>query len=277
MEIIMENSQKINLLLKKAPGSYRFDELRMILEVLRGESGCPWDREQTHKSLRRDLIEETYEVVEAIDLDDDVLMREELGDLILQPVFHARIAEEEGKYNIDDVINDICEKLIHRHPHVFGNVSAETSAEVLKNWDAIKVEEKQRITVSSQLRAVPACFPALMRAQKIGKKAKCFDFNSPDEVLLKLDEEKNEVISAMEQDDREQIFDEVGDLLFTAVSLARKLGVDAEEALTHSTEKFLGRFELLEAECAGLGVDMQSASMKELDEIWDNIKHKNEN
>ena len=134
---------------------YRFDDLVRVVEILRSDIGCPWDREQDHKSIRNDFIEETYEVIEAIDTEDPVLLREELGDVLLQVVFHARIEEQEGRFDITDVANDICVKLIHRHPHVFGEVQVKDSAQVLQNWDAIKSEEKQRISVTDKLRAIP--------------------------------------------------------------------------------------------------------------------------
>jgi tetrapyrrole methylase family protein/MazG family protein len=264
--------EKIEYLAKKGDG-YTFDDLCLLTDVLRGEGGCPWDREQTHKSIRKDLIEETYEVIEAIDNEDPVLMQEELGDLLLQVTFHAQIEKEEGKAGIDGVVNDICVKLIHRHPHVFGSVVAETSEAVLDNWDKIKVEEKHRDTLTSQLNAIPKQLPALMRAQKVGKKVSFFDFADADEVMAKLYEESNEVKSAIASADAAAIDEEVGDLLFTAVSLARKLGVNAEEALGRATDKFIDRFSRLEAETEKQGADIREMSMSELDAIWDRIKH----
>ena len=148
-----------------------FFSLVRIMALLRAEDGCPWDREQTHESIRANMIEETYEVIEAIDNNDPVLLREELGDALLQIVFHARISEEAGEFNVEDVIHDICAKLIHRHPHIFGNVQADTSEQVLSNWEAIKTEEKQRIGLSGTLNSIPPALPALMRAQKMVKKS----------------------------------------------------------------------------------------------------------
>ena len=159
-------------------GKYTVDDLRLIMKELRSEHGCPWDREQDHKSIRRDFIEETYEVIEAIDTEDPVLLREELGDVLLQVVFHTEIEKENGVFDIKDVANDICVKLIHRHPHVFGDVIAETSDKVLQNWEVIKSEEKERITITDKLRSIPPMLPALMRAEKVGKKASCFDFSN---------------------------------------------------------------------------------------------------
>ena len=262
------------LLEKNAP--YTFDDLVTVVELLRSEGGCPWDMEQTHKSIRNDFIEETYEVIEAIDTEDPVLLREELGDVLLQVVFHARIEQENDVFGMAEVSNDICAKLIHRHPHVFGTVEVENSAEVLKNWEAIKGEEKQRVTVTDKLRAIPPMYPALMRAQKVGKKAACFDFGSADEVYKKLDEEIAEVKAAAASGDQAAVEEELGDLLLTVTSLARKLGVKSEEALFHATNKFIDRFEKVENAVMEAGKDMETLTMAELDEIWDGIKHKHD-
>lgn len=262
------------LLEKTTP--YTFDDLVTVVELLRSEGGCPWDMEQTHKSIRNDFIEETYEVIEAIDTEDPVLLREELGDVLLQVVFHARIEQEQDVFGMAEVSNDICAKLIHRHPHVFGTVEVENSAEVLKNWEAIKGEEKQRVTVTDKLRAIPPMYPALMRAQKVGKKAACFDFGSADEVYKKLDEEIAEVKAAAASGDQAAVEEELGDLLLTVTSLARKLGVKSEEALFHATNKFIDRFEKVENAVLDAGKDMETLTMAELDEIWDGIKHQHD-
>ena len=260
------------LLEKTAP--YTFDDLVTVVELLRSEGGCPWDMEQTHKSIRNDFIEETYEVIEAIDTEDPVLLREELGDVLLQVVFHARIEQENDVFGMAEVSNDICAKLIHRHPHVFGTVEVENSAEVLKNWEAIKGEEKQRVTVTDKLRAIPPMYPALMRAQKVGKKAACFDFGSTEEVYAKLDEEIAEVKAAAASGNQAAVEEELGDLLLTVTSLARKLGVKSEEALYHATNKFIDRFEKVENAVMEAGKDMETLTMAELDAIWDGIKHR---
>ena len=264
--------EKVRYLLEKN-SPYTFDDLVTVVELLRSEGGCPWDMEQTHKSIRNDFIEETYEVIEAIDTEDPVLLREELGDVLLQVVFHARIEQEQDVFGMEEVSNDICAKLIHRHPHVFGTVEVENSAEVLKNWEAIKGEEKQRVTVTDRLRAIPPMYPALMRAQKVGKKAACFDFGSADEVYKKLDEEIAEVKAAAETGDQAAVEEELGDLLLTVTSLARKLGVKSEEALVHATNKFIDRFEKVENAVIAAGKDMDTLTMAELDAIWDTIKH----
>ena len=252
---------------------YDFDDLVTIVQILRSENGCPWDMEQDHHSIRNDLIEETYEVIEAIDTENAELLREELGDVMLQVVFHARIEEEEGRFDVDDVANDICAKLVHRHPHVFGNVEADTSAQVLSNWEKIKSEEKSRVTVSDKLRAIPPMLPALMRATKVGKKASCFDFETTEAVMDKLTEEMVEVSEAMEAEDKAGIEEEIGDLLLTVTSLCRKLDVDAEVALNRATDKFISRFDRIEKEVLEQGKDIKSMTMPELDAIWDKIKH----
>ena len=268
----MTTEKKIEMLLSKE--RYCFDDLVVLVEVLRSDKGCPWDREQTHKSIRKDLIEETYEVVEAIDTDDPALLREELGDLMLQVVFHAGIEAEEGRFTIDDVANDICAKLIHRHPHVFGDVVAENTDKVLSNWEIIKSEEKSRNTVTDKLRAIPAMLPALMRAEKVGKKAKCFDFSDADEVLDKVSEELVELSDAICSEDKNDIEEEMGDLLLSITSLCRKLGIEPEVALNRATDKFIDRFEVVEKEVISRNMTMEDTSNEELNQIWDEIKHK---
>ena len=254
-------------------GGYTFYDLVEIMKILRGEGGCPWDREQTHMSIRKNLIEETYEVVEAIDNDDPVLMCEELGDLILQAVFHAQMSAEEGRFDINDVCNGICEKLIVRHPHIFSDAVADTSYEVLKNWDAIKQQTKHQKTVTEKLNAIPPSLPALMRACKAGEKAAKvgFDFPTPGDAMKKVYEEAREVETA----DSDAVSEEIGDLLFAAVNVARKHGVDPEEALYRATDKFIGRFSAVEKAASESGRRMEELSMAELDGIWDGVKAEN--
>jgi tetrapyrrole methylase family protein/MazG family protein len=274
MNILTDNErqEKISRLLNTQ--KYDFDDLVEIVTVLRSNGGCPWDKEQTHKSLRRDFIEETYEVIEAIDTEDPKLLREELGDVMLQVVFHADIEHEEGRFDIDDVANDICVKLIHRHPHVFGELKLDNSADVLENWDKIKGEEKQRNTLTDKLRSIPPMLPALMRAQKVGKKASFFDFETVDAVYDKLYEEISEVKEAAESGDGDAVMEEMGDLLLTVTSLARKLGVDSEQSLFNATNKFIDRFEKVENAVLEQGRNVENMTMTELDEVWDSIKHK---
>ena len=264
--------EKKKMLLEKE--AYGFEDLITLVEVLRSEEGCPWDREQDHKSIRKDLIEETYEVIEAIDTDNPVLLREELGDLLLHVVFHAQIEREKKVFDMDGVANDICAKLIHRHPHVFGDVEADTSEKVLSNWEMIKSEEKERKTVTDKLRAIPPMLPALMRAEKVGKKASCFDFPDADSVMLKVKEELCELEEAVASGCKQDTEEEMGDLLLTVTSLCRKLKIDPEVALNKATDKFIDRFEMIEKEVVSEGLDINQLKMQELDAIWDRNKQK---
>lgn len=268
----MTVAEKKKYLLEKK--SYGVDDLVTVVEVLRSDEGCPWDREQTHKSVRKEFIEETYEVIEAIDTDNPVLLREELGDVLLQVAFHTQMEREKGGFTLDDVANDICVKLIHRHPHVFGDVVAETSEKVLSNWEIIKSEEKERKTVTDKLRSIPPMLPALMRAEKVGKKASCFDFSDADSVMLKVKEELGELEEALSSNDADSIEEEMGDLIFSMVSLCRKIGVEPEVALNKATEKFIKRFSVLESAVIAEGKDITKMEMIELDAVWDRIKHK---
>ncbi len=267
-----EREEKINYLL--GCDRYDFEDLVTVVELLRSPGGCPWDIEQTHKSIRKDFIEETYEVIEAIDTSDPVLLREELGDVLLQVAFHAQIEREEGRFDVHDVANDICVKLIHRHPHVFGELKLDSSEEVLENWDKIKGVEKQRNTLTDKLRSIPPMLPALMRAQKVGKKASFFDFETTEDVIAKLYEEIEELREAAETKTEADVKEEMGDLLLTVTSLARKLGIDSEEALYNATNKFIDRFEMVENAVLAEGKNVENMSMTELDEVWDRIKHK---
>ncbi len=273
MNILTDNekTERIEKLLSLE--RYGFEELVEVVYILRSNMGCPWDKEQTHKSLRRDLIEETYEVIEAIDIEDPKLLREELGDVMLQVVFHADIEHEEGRFDIDDVANDICAKLIHRHPHVFGELKLDDSDAVLENWDKIKGVEKQRNTLTDKLRSIPPMLPALMRAQKVGKKASFFDFENVEDVYAKLYEEIAELREAAESGNSDDVKEEMGDLLLTVTSLARKIGVDSEEALYNATNKFIDRFEKVENIVLEQGKKVEELSMEELDRVWDDIKH----
>ena len=266
----MTVAQKKKYLLEKE--SYNVDDLVILVEVLRSDEGCPWDREQTHKSIRKDFIEETYEVIEAIDNDNPVLLREELGDVLLQVAFHTEIEKEKGVFSLNDVANDVCVKLIHRHPHVFGDVIAETPEKVLANWEVIKSEEKERKTVTDKLRSIPPMLPALMRAEKVGKKASCFDFPDADSVMLKVKEELSELEEAIMQKNAQNIEEEMGDLIFSITSLCRKLSVEPEVALNKATDKFINRFAALEEAVLAENKDITNLDMAELDDIWDKNK-----
>ena len=271
----MTVAEKKKMLLDKAAEGYGFEDLITVVEVLRSEEGCPWDREQDHKSIRKDFIEETYEVIEAIDTENPELLREELGDVLLQVTFHAQIETEEGRFTIEDVANDICVKLIHRHPHVFGDVEADTSEKVLSNWEKIKSEEKERKTVTDKLRAIPPMLPALMRAEKVGKKASCFDFPDAESVMKKVYEELDELREAMAQGNAEHIEEEMGDLLLSVTSLCRKIGVESEVALAKATDKFIDRFAKIESAVIDKGLQMSDLTLEELDAIWDENKKNN--
>ena len=236
----MTLNEKIAALPQKA--HYTFSDFIDLVEILRSEQGCPWDREQDHQSIRKGLIEETYEVVEAIDNADPVLLREELGDLLLQIVFHAQIEREAGRFEMGDVVDDICKKMIHRHPHVFGSVHVENSAEVLDNWEAIKTEEKHRDTLVDKLRAIPPMMPALMRAAKVGKKAGVSEGLTAADILSDIETNLQSTKSALASDklDAEAA---VGSLLLQMTSLARALDVEPEYALTRQTEAVIEQIE----------------------------------
>ncbi len=268
-----ENVREENIKYLNGRDKYTFDDLVLIMELLRSENGCPWDMEQTHKSIRNNFIEETYEAIEAIDTDNPTLLREELGDVLLQITFHARMEEEEGRFDVYDVINDICVKLIHRHPHIFGSIEVENSAEVLENWEKIKVAEKHRDTYTDKIRSIPPMYPALMRAQKVGKKTSFFDFDTTEAVIAKLYEEIEEIKEAIGEGVQEHIDEEIGDLLLTVTSLARKTHTDSEEALYKATEKYIDRFEKIEKYYTNKNIPVDSVKMEELDRTWDEIKH----
>lgn len=255
-----------------------FARLTQITAQLRAPDGCPWDREQTHHTLRASLIEESAEVLDAIESGDDRHLCEELGDLLLQPVFHAQIAAEEGRFTLDDVVNGICEKLIRRHPHVFGDASAENSAQVMQNWEAIKRDEKTaRGEVSaSVLQGIPAELPALAQALKISKKAAKAGFEWENEagVMDKLREEVGEIEAALGSESDERVAEEIGDLLFTAVNLARWRGIHPELALRDVNRKFIARFESMESEAKARGLKLEELSALEWDELWNEAKLK---
>ena len=236
----MTENQRILDLLKKE--KYDFEDLKAVMGILRSENGCPWDREQDHHSIRSNLIEETYEVVEAIDTENPDLLREELGDLLFQIMFHAQIEAEATRFSVDEVIDDICKKMIHRHPHVFGTVEVENSGEVLANWETIKTEEKQRNTLAEKLRAIPPMMPALMRATKVGKKAGVENGSSPEMLLDKLSEDIDRVKTALTSENAD-IKSNIGVLLMHMTDLSRSLGVDPEHALYCETERVIAEIE----------------------------------
>lgn len=249
--------------------------LAEVMRILREPGGCPWDRKQTHKSLRPYLLEETYEVLERIDRGDYDGLREELGDLLLQIVFHARLAEEKGRFTLADNARAIREKLLRRHPHVFGDVKADTADEVRDRWEKIKLEDSAAPEADKDVLAgVPTALPALTRAFRVQEKMAGvgFDWPSSQGALEKLDEEANEVREAVASGDRERAEEEIGDLLFSVVNAARLSGFSAEEALRRSTEKVIGRFRTLQRLAGEDGHRLSELSLEVMDRYWDRAK-----
>jgi tetrapyrrole methylase family protein/MazG family protein len=251
-----------------------FAELVQIMEKLRAPGGCPWDREQTHASIKPYLIEEAYEVAEAIDSDNVTELRKELGDLLLQIVFHSEMAREAGRFTIDDVVRGINEKMVRRHPHVFAGVAVKDSDEVLRNWSKIKAEERKEEADRSALAGVPRALPALSRAHRLAEKAAHVGFDWPNAagVLSKVREELAELEEALQQQDNAAIEAEIGDLLFATTSLARHLDLHAEDALQRASDRFLERFRFIEQRLGERQQDVHSASAAELDELWEEAK-----
>jgi MazG family protein len=255
--------------------STAFAKLCQIVAKLRAPGGCPWDREQTNESLLPSLIEEAYEAASAIRAKDDANLREELGDVVLLAVMHAEIANETRRFNIEEVLEEVTAKLIRRHPHVFAKSEVNDAEGVLKQWEAIKHEEKNGAGGDGHyLAGLPAALPALMRAQKAQKKAARvnFDWTQLSDVVAKVDEELGETKEAIAGGDSAEIADEIGDLLFAVVNLARKTGLDAEETLQTATEKFVARFNRVEDELRIQGKKLGDANLEELDAIWNKIK-----
>lgn len=259
------------------------ERLDQILKILRGENGCPWDRVQDHKSLKRCLIEEAYETTEAIDNEDFDNLEEELGDVLLQVVFHSGLAEEEGKFNLCDVANRVCDKMIRRHPHVFQrkstknfNKSSETVDKVLERWENVKRQEHQALTVTDSMRRIPRELPALLRSEKIQKKASeaGFDWTDIEGAFDKVREETQELYEICRGNDLEHLREEVGDLLFSVVNVARFLKVDPEDALYFTSRKFIDRFDFVEESVLSEGGSLRESSLEELDRLWDEAKQK---
>ena len=253
-----------------------FDRLMELMRRLRAPGGCPWDAEQTHESLKRYLLEECYEVIEAIDTNDPELLREELGDLLLQPVFHAAIAEEAGRFTMDEVIDTICDKLVRRHPHVFGQERVASAQEQVVNWERIKKQEKaaRGEARNSALSGVPPHLPALLKAQKITEKAARvgFDWERVDEVFAKVLEELREFEETLGGGDEERMEAELGDLLFAIVNLGRFLALDPEEALRKTIARFVRRFSHIEETLHSRGIQFREASLEEMERLWQEAK-----
>ncbi len=250
-----------------------FEDLVALMERLRSPQGCPWDREQTYQTLRQYVIEEAYEVVDAIDRDDRDALREEIGDMLLQSVFLAQLSTEEGGFRIEDSITAIHDKLVRRHPHVFGEIEADTAEEVLTNWEKLKRTEREE-KKESFFSSIPQPLPALLKAVRItGKAARVgFDWDRTEDVLAKLDEEIAEFREALRSDDREHVQSELGDILFTIANIARKLDLDAENALQETNRKFIHRFTWIEERLKEQGRTVEESTLEELDALWDEAK-----
>lgn len=255
------------------------DPLVDVMATLRGENGCPWDREQDHRSLKAYLIEEAYEVLDAIDSQDDENLVEELGDVLLQVVFHAQIAAEEGRFAIDDVIRAVTRKLIDRHPHVFGDEHAPDAQTVLANWDRMKRAEKAKARGGkapepSLMDGIPKGLPSLMYALELQKRAAKvgFDWNDVKGALQKVAEEAEEIADLHEVHDRDRLEEEWGDLLFSLVNVARRLHIDSEAALRRAAGKFADRFRYIEQQAAAKGANLDSLTLAEMDALWNEAK-----
>lgn len=246
-----------------------------VVAKLRAPDGCPWDRQQTHESMKNELLEETYELIDAINQKDDYKIKDELGDVFMQVLMHAQIAREENKFDLGDVAEQLSSKLIRRHPHVFGDVTVENTDQVIDNWEKIKVTEKGYTDRKSAVDGIPESFTALMKAYKIGKKAVKvgFDWSSTEGAVEKLDEEIGELKEAIKKGhDEKHIEEELGDVLFCVCNVARKLKIQPEVALNHTVDKFYNRFTLMEKMINEEGKNMKEMSLDEMDVYWDKAK-----
>lgn len=253
---------------------YTIEDLVHIMERLRGEGGCPWDAAQTHDSIKASMIEESYEAIDALEKGDDTMFANELGDLLLQVVFHAQIAKERGAFDLSDILYEICEKLISRHSHVFGTDAAETDAQALDTWEKNKLKEKGLKSATESMRDVIAALPALTRAAKVQKKAKNVGFDWPEVsgAIEKLKEETAELEAAIASGVQKDIDEELGDLLFSAVNISRFVHTDAEEALRHATDKFIERFAVLEQIAQENGENLCNLPLESLESLWQRAK-----
>lgn len=253
---------------------YGMRDLIDVMRRLRAPGGCPWDAEQTHVSLRSSLIEESYEVLDAIERGDIAALEEELGDLLLQVVFHTQIEEERAQFSFRDVTTGIVAKLIYRHPHVFAQLKVKNSDEVIVNWEQLKRREKHQNSVADAMEAVPRSFPALMRSSKLQKKAANvgFDWNSAEEALVKVDEERRETLEAIQEGDKAHIFEEIGDLLFACVNASRLAKIDPEDALGRAADKFQNRFTAMEKLIQSEGKQLEDMTLEQMDVYWERVK-----
>ena len=269
VQINIENIDKIT-----EKSSYDIQDLVNIMKILRSENGCSWDREQTHKSLKKGVLEEAYEVVDAAEQDDTNGLKEELGDLMMLIVLNSCIAEENGNFNFDDICDGVSKKMILRHPHVFKNLKVSGTDEILENWDRIKRQEKKQTSYTDTLLAVPKALPALIKAEKVQCRAKKagFDWDEVNGALDKVLEEANEVAVEVKNGNTQNASMELGDLLFAIVNLSRFINTNPEEALNNATTKFINRFSKVEKKAIEKGIIMEKASLEELDLLWDEVK-----
>ena len=251
------------------------ENLRKLIALLRSPEGCPWDKEQTHESIRRNFIEEVYEACEAIDTKDTALLLEELGDVLTQVIFHAQIEEERGNFTLNDVAAATCEKLISRHPHIFADKTAENAEEVMSNWDDIKKREKGQTTTTASMQAVANSLPATWRAEKVQEKARKigFDFANTADAMDKLLEEATETQAVLDKN-KDELQAEIGDVLFAAINVARIAGIDPETALNQSTDKFIKRFDFLEQTATRRGQTLETLTLDEMERIYQEGKHR---
>ncbi|NLU10811.1 MAG: nucleoside triphosphate pyrophosphohydrolase [Tepidanaerobacter acetatoxydans] len=251
------------------------DDLVDIMAKLRGNPGCPWDKSQTHETLKPFLIEEAYEVIDAIDRNNKDDLIEELGDLLLQIVFHSRLAQERGDFDIGDVINGVCNKMVRRHPHIFGDITVEGTEEVLKNWEEIKREEKDMKTEAQSMMNLPKTLPALMKAFKVQEKAARvgFDWDDVKGAFDKVYEELEELKEVYNTGNSDKIREEMGDLIFACVNVARFLEVEPELAVNDAVKKFIRRFDFVETEAAKSDKSLQEMNLQEMDALWEQSKN----
>lgn len=264
----------VNIKKNLTSNKFTLEQLIEIIKVLRSPEGCPWDREQTHKSIRSNFLEEVYETVDAIDRENFSDMREELGDVLMQVIFHSVLAEEAGNFTFEDVVDEVSTKLVYRHPHVFGDTKVKNTDEVLDNWEKLKQIEKKQHSYTETLTSVPAAFPALMRAAKVQKRASKagYDFTTVNDAFMKIKEETDELEGLIGTERISHIKEEIGDILFSVVNTARLIGIDCEEALTLSTNKFTARFSNAEKMAESDGKDLKQLSAEQLEEYWQKAK-----
>ena len=254
---------------------YGLEDFIRLIDVLRGPGGCPWDIKQTHESLKHNVVEEAWEVVDAINEGSEAHLREELGDLLMQVIFHASISKEHGGFNLDDISDEAVKKLVHRHPHVFGSVKADTPDEVLTNWDAIKRADRGQQSAASAMDGIPRGLPGLMRSEKIQSKAAKYGFDWPDVsgAMDKLREETAELQEGIDAGDIENIKEEIGDALFSVVNVARFYKLDTEECMHAACEKFIRRFRYLEEGAARVGLRLEDMTLGQMERIYQEARH----